>query len=206
MARTSSAEPPDPADHPPAKILLASEERDFAPHTVDYAARLSARTRAPVHVFVIARIHGTTFGFPNPGLMPTRKEWDARRQTVERAVAELKRRGVAASGGVLGTRRATKRIIGEAERLGCDAIVMEAGRERGKFVGDFMWNQEAWRVRRKSPVPVYIVPEDPEEAAGTLPEPEAPPAAPEPAPGPHDAHARRKRKHRHGARPGSPRR
>jgi nucleotide-binding universal stress UspA family protein len=207
MPRQPSADPPDPAEQPPAKILLASEEREFAPHTVEYAARLSARTRAPVHVFVIARIHGTQFGFPNPGLMPTRKEWDARRATVERTVAELKRRGVPATGGVLGTRKATKRIVGEAERLGCDAIVMEAGRERNRVLADFMWSQEAYRVRRKSPVPVYIVPEDPAAAVG-LPAPEAPPPPPRPADRP-DAPApegRHKRKHRHGARPGSPRR
>ncbi len=157
MLRRAVRPPPDPVAGMPTRILLASEERDFSPRALDYTADLAARTDAPVHVFVIARIHGTAFGFPNPGLMPTRREWEARRATVDTAVAALERRGIAATGAVLGTRKATKRITGEAERLGCDVIVMEAGPERHPLVADFMWSQEAYRVRRKASIPVHVV-------------------------------------------------
>jgi len=62
-----------------------------------------------------------------------------------------------ADGHVFGTRKATKRIVGEAERLGCSAIVMAAEPERNRFVGDFMWSQEPYRVRRRSGIPVHLV-------------------------------------------------
>jgi len=39
-------------------------------------------------------------------------------------VKALKRQGINAEGHVLATRKATKRIVSEAERLGCDVIVM----------------------------------------------------------------------------------
>ncbi len=43
---------------------------------------------------------------------------------------------------------------GEAERLDCAAIVMGADRPRNRFVADFMWSQEPYRVRRRAGRPV----------------------------------------------------
>ncbi len=57
-------------------VLLASEERDIPQKAIDLAARMAKRSKAPVHVFSIARMWGTGFGFPNPGLLPSKKEWD----------------------------------------------------------------------------------------------------------------------------------
>jgi nucleotide-binding universal stress UspA family protein len=108
-------------------------------------------------VFSVARVWGTSLGFPNPGLLPTRREWDEQRKLVTTAVKALRKRGVEADGHVLGTRKATKRIVGEAERLGCDVIVMAADPPRGRLVGDFMWSQEPYRVRRRAKVRVYLV-------------------------------------------------
>jgi len=59
---------------------------------------------------------------------------------------------------VIGTRSATRRIVAEARRRGCDAIVMAADPPRHWFVSDFIWSQEPYRVRRRAPVPVYLVP------------------------------------------------
>jgi len=100
-------------------------------------------------------VHGTAFGLPNPGLLPTRHEWDEQRENVTKA---LKKHRVAADGHVVGTRRATKRIVGEADRLGCDAIVMAADPPRNRVVADLMWSQEPYRVRRRARMPVYLVP------------------------------------------------
>jgi len=110
-----------------------------------------------VYVFSVARVWGTSLGFPNPGLLPTRKEWDDQRKLVAAAVRALQKRGIEAAGHVLGTRRATRRILGEAERLGCDVIVMGADPPRGRLVADFLWSQEPYRVRRRAKVPVYLV-------------------------------------------------
>jgi hypothetical protein len=102
-------------------------------------------------------VWGTSLGLPNPGLLPTRREWDAGRAVVADAVAALARRGVDASGHALATRKATKRIIGEAERLGCETIVMAADPPRNRIVADLMWSQEPYRVRRRARIPVHLV-------------------------------------------------
>jgi len=144
---------PDPAAVGVRRVLLASEGRAIPKRAVDYAARFGA----PVHVFSIARVWGTSLGLPNPGLLPTRREWDEQRKLVTTAVKALRKRGIEADGHVLGTRKATKRIGGEAERLGCDAIVMAADPLRGRLLADFLWSQEPYRVRRRAKIPVYLV-------------------------------------------------
>jgi hypothetical protein len=58
---------------------------------------------------------------------------------------------------VMGTRKATRGIIREAARQGCDVIVMAADSPRNRFVADLMWSQEPYRVRRRAPIPVYLV-------------------------------------------------
>ena len=69
----------------------------------------------------------------------------------------LKRRGVAASGQVLSTRNAAKRILIEAGRRRVDAIVMAADSPRHWLVADMIWSQEPYRVRRRAAMPVYLV-------------------------------------------------
>jgi nucleotide-binding universal stress UspA family protein len=143
----------------PDRVLLASEGRPISPAAVDFAARLAKERGGAVHVFSVARVWGTSFGMPNPGLLPSKKEWDEQRGVVEDAVKKLKKQGVKATGQVLATRKATKRIIREAQRLGCGAIVMSADPPRNRFVADLMWSQEPYRVKRRADVPVYLVTE-----------------------------------------------
>jgi nucleotide-binding universal stress UspA family protein len=139
-------------------VLLASEEREIPMAAVDLAARIAERSNAPVHVFTIARVWGTSFGFPNPGLLPTKGEWDKQRKVVDKAVARLRRKGIDADGRVIGTRAGAKRILREAHRLRCDAIVMGADPPRHRLVSDFVWSDEPYRVRRKArDLPVYLV-------------------------------------------------
>ena len=73
------------------------------------------------------------------------------------ARAALEKAGFDASGHIIGTRRAARRILAEATRFRADAIVMGADRNRG-LIGDFMWSQEPHRVARRARVPVYLVP------------------------------------------------
>jgi len=156
----SSTDPPDPATIQPKRVLLASEGREIPERAVEFAAQLAQQGGGVVHVFTIARVWGTSLGLPNPGLMPTKREWDVQRERVAAAVKALKRQGVKAEGHVLATRKATKRIVSEAERLGCDVIVMGGDPPRNRFVGDFIWSQEPYRVQRRAGLPVYIVTED----------------------------------------------
>ena len=158
--RTGGASPasdPDPETLAVRAVLLASENREIPTSAIDLAARIAKRSGAPVHVFAIARIWGTSFGFPNPGLFPSKREWDEQRHNVEKAVGRLERKGVEANGRVIGTRAGAKRIVREAERLGCDAIVMGADPKANAFMRNFMWSQEPYRVRRRARMPVFLV-------------------------------------------------
>jgi nucleotide-binding universal stress UspA family protein len=138
------------------RILLASEGRPIPNAAAELAAELAGKG-GDVHVFSVVRVWGTGLGLPNPGLLPSKREWDAQRENVAGAVARLRKRGVDASGHALATRKATKRIVGEAERLQCDAIVMAADPPKSRFVADLMWSQEPYRVRRRAKVPVHLV-------------------------------------------------
>jgi len=151
------SEQPDPDDVRVERLLLASEGRAISPAAIEFAARVAQRGGGQVHVFCVVRVWGTGLGLPNPGLMPTKGEWDEQRKVVADAVKALEHRHVKATGHVLATRKATKRIVGEAERLDCGAIVMAADAPRNRALADFMWSQEPYRVRRRAKVPVYLV-------------------------------------------------
>lgn len=140
-----------------ARILLASEGRPFSNAALSRVIELARSSDASVHVLSIARVHGVAFGLPNPGLLPTKREWDEQRESVRRAVARLRRKGLEADGHVLGTRNATKKILAEAVAEGCEAIVMGGDPDAKRLVADFMWTQEPQRVRRKAKVPVFVV-------------------------------------------------
>ena len=138
-------------------MLLASEGRRIPKAAVARAAELARAAGGPVHVFSIARIYGVGFALPAPGLRPNRQEWQDQRNSVANAIELLEERGIEADGDILATRKATKRIVAEAERLECDAIVMAADPPRNRLLGDFMWSQEPYRVRRRARIPVHLV-------------------------------------------------
>jgi nucleotide-binding universal stress UspA family protein len=149
-----------PAEPGYQRILLASEGRvipDAAIARVVELADRSGPTRPSVHVFSVARIHGVSFGFPSPGLMPTKREWAEQREIIATAVKRLERKGLEAKGHVLGTRKATSRICAEAIKEECQAIVMAADADRNRLIADMLWSQEPQRVRRRAKVPVFLV-------------------------------------------------
>jgi hypothetical protein len=158
-APDAAGEPPDPDTLQVKAVLLASEDRDISPQAISLAGKIAERSRAPVHVLVIARIWGTSFGFPNPGLMPNKREWEEQRKKAELAVRALKGWGLEADGQVFGTRNAAKKIIEMARLRGCGAIVMAADEPKGRLLGNMVWSQEPYRVRRRADIPVYLVTE-----------------------------------------------
>jgi nucleotide-binding universal stress UspA family protein len=145
------------AELAPERILLASEGREIPDAAIARVVELTRPNGASVRVFSVARVHGVSLGMPHPGLLPTKAEWEAQRKLVADAVKRLKRKGIEADGHVLGTRKATKGIVAEAEREGCDMIVMAADPDRNRFSGDMLWSQEPQRVRRRAKVPVVLV-------------------------------------------------
>jgi nucleotide-binding universal stress UspA family protein len=143
-----------------ARILLATEGRAIPDAAIARVAELADSEGAQVRVLSIARVHGVAFGLPNPGLMPTKTELAEQREIVASAIKRLKQKGLPAQGHVLGTRKATQRIVAEAAKNECQAIVMAADRDRNRIVADMMWTQEPQRVRRRAKVPVFLVLED----------------------------------------------
>jgi nucleotide-binding universal stress UspA family protein len=110
-----------------------------------------------VHVLAVGRVHGSAFGLPNPGLLPTRNELEQLYELVDSAIQALEREGVEADGQVLTTRKGAQRIAREAQIRGCQAIVMGADRPRNAVVRNLMWSQEPQRVVRMSAVPVHLI-------------------------------------------------
>jgi nucleotide-binding universal stress UspA family protein len=90
-------------------------------------------------------------------LLPNKREMRERHESVAGAIALLKRRSIAASGQVTGTRNAAKRIVAEARHRGADAIVMAADPPQHWFISGMIWSQEPQRVRRLASIPVYLV-------------------------------------------------
>lgn len=158
MSATSEVTAPTTVPARYRRILLASEGRPIPPEAVAKAVQLAKPAGASVHVFTVARVHGTAFGMPSPGLLPTKKEWAEQREIVAKTIRRLERKGIEADGHVLGTRNAYKKIIEEAATEGCEAIVMAADTDRNRVTGNMMWSQEPQRVRRKAKLPVYLVP------------------------------------------------
>jgi len=154
------SEPPSAELFAGKSILLASEGRPIPRSAMKLAKRLAEKTGADVHVLSIARIWGTSFGLPNPGLLPNKREMQERHQSVASAVTWLKRSKIAASGQVRGTRNAAKQILAEARRRRADAIVMAADPPLPWFLSNMVWSQEPYRVWRSAPIPVYLVIDD----------------------------------------------
>ena len=104
-------------DKPPQRrpaVLLASAGTPFSGAAVRRACELAAGE--PVAVLTILKVYGSTFGLPNPGLMPTRRERDEQYAIVRRAIAGVERRGGTADGQIAATRSAGRTIAKVARR------------------------------------------------------------------------------------------
>jgi len=112
-------------------VLLASDGRqDFSAGAIARAAAL-AGDGGRVAVVTIAKIYGSSFGLPNPGLLPTKAEMEERRRWVNGAIRELERAGVVADGQIAATRRATRKLAAIARLRRPDVVVIDENPERG---------------------------------------------------------------------------
>jgi len=118
-------------------VLIATVGVPIPPAVIRQAVQLSGGR--PVAVVTIARIYGSSFGLPSPGLMPTRKEMDEQRAIVAKAIDRLERSGVEAWGQVASTRRYAKTIAQAAQARGVDNVLVvtrEVPRWRSLVEGD----------------------------------------------------------------------
>ncbi len=112
----------DPQPTQPASVLLASYGGAFSKASIAEAIRLSAG--GPVAVVVIARVYGSAFGLPNPGLLPTRKEMEEQRWKVQKAVTAIERKKQQGWGQVAASRRPAKTIGRVARARGVKSVVL----------------------------------------------------------------------------------
>jgi hypothetical protein len=113
----------------PAGVLLASPGAPFSRAAIRRACDLAAGQ--PVAVLSILKVYGSTFGLPNPGLMPTRRERDEQYAIVRRAIAAVERRGGTADGQVAATRSAGRTIAKVARRRQVRYVVMDDSEANG---------------------------------------------------------------------------
>jgi nucleotide-binding universal stress UspA family protein len=140
-----------------ARILLATDGRPIPDSTIARVLELAPLWGASVRVFSIVRIYGRSFGLPNVGPLPTKRDWERQRAIVADAVQRLSGKGVKVDGNVLAARKPAKQICDEATKEGCEAIVMAAGPNRNRLVANVLWSQEPQRVRRRAHVAVFLV-------------------------------------------------
>jgi hypothetical protein len=113
----------DPQPTTNAAVLLASSGAPFSRAAVRRACELAGGQ--PVAVLSILKVYGSTFGLPNPGLMPTRREREEQLKIVGKAIAELERRGCTVDGQIAATRSAGRTIAKVARTRQVRYVVMD---------------------------------------------------------------------------------
>jgi hypothetical protein len=110
-------------------VLLASPGGPFSRAAIRRACELAGGE--PVAVLSILKVYGSSFGLPNPGLLPTRRERDEQYAIVRRAITAVERRGGTADGQIAATRSAGRTIAKVARRRGVRYVVMDEGDASG---------------------------------------------------------------------------
>ena len=77
-------------------------------------------------VLSILKVYGSTFGMPNPGLLPTRREREEQFAIVNRAIKDLEQRGCTVDGQIAATRSAGRTIAKVARVRQVRYVVMDS--------------------------------------------------------------------------------
>ena len=137
----------DPQPTAPAAVLLASSGSPFSRAALRRAHELAVGE--PVAVLTILKVYGSSFGLPNPGLMPTRRERDEQLAIVSRAIKELERLGGSVDGQVAATRSAARTIAKVARARKVRYVVMDSPTATG--VRKIIEGELTGIVRRRLP-------------------------------------------------------
>src|SRR5437899_3176352 len=87
VARSTPRAFPDP----PKRVLLVSiAGAHFPAEVIRQTVALATPAHAKITVLGIARVFGTSFGIPHPGLKPTPGEWEEQRTVVNDAADLLR--------------------------------------------------------------------------------------------------------------------
>jgi nucleotide-binding universal stress UspA family protein len=119
----------DPQPTAQAAVLLASSGSPFSRAAIRRAHELA--DGQPVAVLSILKVYGSSFGLPNPGLMPTRREREEQVAIVQRAIKDLERLGGSVDGQIAATRSAGRMIAKVARVRNVDWVVMDSPNATG---------------------------------------------------------------------------
>ena len=119
----------DPQPTAQAAVLLASSGSPFSRAAIRRAHELAAGE--PVAVLSILKVYGSSFGLPNPGLMPTRREQEEQFTIVQRAIKDLERLGGTVDGQIAATRSAGRMIAKVARARHVNWVVMDSPNATG---------------------------------------------------------------------------
>jgi hypothetical protein len=117
----------------------------------------------PVAVVTLAKIYGTRFGVPHPGLLPTKDELVVRQRWVAKAIDELRKHGVAeADGQVAATRKPAWKLANIARVRGAAVVVIDGTPSKGlRRVVEGDVGLELRRKLRTTEIDVEVVPRSP---------------------------------------------
>ena len=111
-------------------MLLASSGDALQPGGGQPRQELAAGQ--PVAVLSILKVYGSTFGLPNPGLLPTRREREEQLALVNQAITQLERGGCTVDGQIAATRSAGRMIAKVARTRQVRYVVMDAPTATGR--------------------------------------------------------------------------
>ena len=145
-------------------ILMASLGSEFAEPSLKQAAKFAksldkshpaknsdaVNARPIIHLFTIARIYGSAFGLPNPGLMPNKQEWKQQYDLLAAAQKSLKKSGIESSALVVSSRNPTKRIIAEAKHIKATHLLIETPPKKHWLIAHLFWEQQAFTIIKKA--------------------------------------------------------
>jgi hypothetical protein len=141
---------------PPRRVLLVTVATAPEPELVHKTLELAGPEHAKITVLGVAKIYGTSFGLPHPGLQPNRIEWQIVRDGVEEAADELRSSGFEVRVGLTRARNVPKMVAKWVQARNFHAVVVSAPdkpRWRALVEGDL-----AREITRRSGVPVHAVP------------------------------------------------
>jgi K+-sensing histidine kinase KdpD len=141
---------------PPRRLLLASGGEPFSGDVIARAIELATPEHATITVLAIARVYGTSLGFPNPGLQPNRIEIEERKKITEDAATILRAEGFDVRVAMSKARNIPKMIARWANAKNFHAIVVPDP-ERPAW-RRFLEGDVRREIERRCSVPVHAVP------------------------------------------------
>jgi nucleotide-binding universal stress UspA family protein len=149
----------DPHRDSQVTVVLASAGSPISDVAINRALSLAGGDA--ISVVSIAKVHGSAFGLPNPGLLPTRREKEEQRAIVGAAVDAIENRDIAADGQVIVTRNAGRAIAKVARGRGARYVVFQTSPQG--WLRRLLEGDPTRTLRRVRGATLVLVPDQPRQ-------------------------------------------